>query len=122
MNPLQPAKPFDLDDTQKTVTTALLGLITSILSQREGSPDPEAGANLMESIQDALIAGTAACAEIHRMRAALARLRDTHRPKPHADPTQPGALCATCSLDGALTAWPCQPWTAADRILTHGQP
>src|SRR5690348_39171 len=113
--------PFSLDEAQKAVTTALLNLLKASLGGNS-EPDPETAASLRQSIQDALLAGSAACAEIGRMRASLTELRDTHRPQPHADHTQPGALCATCSLDGALIAWPCHTWTAADQILTHGQP
>lgn len=118
--PTAPA-PFNVDDAARTVTTAVIGLITLSFREKDQPVDPEAGKEFAASVREALLAGSAACAEITRMRTALTSLRDNHRPRPHADPNQPGALCTACSLHGALIAWPCETWTAVDQVLTHGQ-
>jgi hypothetical protein len=75
----------------------------------------------MAAIREGLLGGMTACSEITRMRSDITQLRDAHRPRPHADPTAPGALCEACSLRGALIAWPCETWRAADRTLTKDQ-
>jgi hypothetical protein len=114
--------PFDVDTATKTISGALIQLITmGFRKPEDGAPTEADGANLMKAIQDSLLAGSLACAEIKRIQADIAAMRDTHRPRPHADPTKPGALCEACSLSGALVAWPCGPWSAAEKVLTRGQ-
>lgn len=124
MNPFQqpttPA-PFNLDTAQKDIGEALLGFLRISLDGASLKDDPEAGRQIFESIKDSIVAGLGACGEVKRLYEALTGLRDTHRPRPHLDPTAPGALCAACSLHGALITWPCETWTAIDRTLTHHQ-
>lgn len=122
MNPAPTAAPFNLDQAQKTIGNSILHMVKASLGVQTNLEDPTVVAELWKSFQEALLAGSAACGEIKRIRGDIAQLRDTHRPQPHANPNTPGALCAACSLGGAITAWPCQPWTAANRILTHDQP
>jgi hypothetical protein len=117
----QTAKPFDLEESQKLIGSAVIGIVTLSLAKQE-TIDHETSVKVWSDIREAITAGAYACSEIRRMRDEITELRDSHRPRPHADPSRPGALCAACSLDGALISWPCQVWTAADRILTQGQP
>lgn len=84
-------------------------------------PGPAEGKQLMDSIRAAITAGSEAITEVSRYRSELSALRDGHRPQPHADPDQPGALCAACSVHGSIVPWPCATWSAAERILTHGR-
>ncbi len=114
--------PFEVDTASKTISGALVQLLTLTLRGPESAPPtPEEGTAFMNAIREAIFAGTQACGEIKRMQADLTAMRDTHRPRPHADPTKPGALCEACSLSGALVAWPCSPWNTAEKILTRGQ-
>lgn len=119
MTPTAPT-PFDLDASNKAISTALVSYITFSLSQ-PGERTAESVQQMLTDIQNAITAGSAACAEVGRMRTELAALRDQHRPRPHADPSAPGALCEACSLHGSLVQWPCQTWQAVDRTLTNGQ-
>ena len=122
MNPLtsEPA-PFNLDTTQKTISAGLVGIVRILLDGASLKGDPQAAQQIFGEIKDALIAGSSAYAEVKRLHGSLTALRDQHKPRPHADPTAPGALCNACSLHGVLVAWPCETWTATDRALTHGQ-
>jgi hypothetical protein len=114
--------PFDLDTAHKAIGTALVTMVTfSFRGPNAAPPTPDEARQFMEAVQQAVFQGSNACAEIKRMREDLTQLRDSHRPRPHADPTQPGALCEACSLTGALIAWPCGPWSTAEQILTRGQ-
>lgn len=119
MTPASPT-PFDLDAASKTVTGALLSYMKFSFAAPAERNEADVR-QMLDDLQNALIAGSAACAEVDRLRGELSRLRDQHRPRPHADSSAPGALCEACSLHGALIGWPCQTWTAADRTLTHGQ-
>ncbi|MGW2692401.1 hypothetical protein ACWC3Y_11125 [Streptomyces sp. NPDC001296] len=121
MNPFEtPAPaPFDLTDTQKTISNALVGFVQLSLGGDAIKNDPETGRQFFEAIKDSIVAGMAACGEVKRLTEALTGLRDKHQPRPHLDPTTPGALCAACSLHGALIAWPCETWTAVDKTLAH---
>lgn len=112
---------FNVDTASRTISGALVQMVTLSFRKPEDTPTPEDGAALMKAVQEAILAGSQACAEIKRIQSDLAAMRDTHRPRPHADPNQPGALCEACSLTGALIAWPCGPWNTAEKILTHGQ-
>jgi hypothetical protein len=116
-----PNKPYDNDTTMKTVSGALIKLVMMGFRDPATPPSDVDGEELMTAIREGLLGGTLACAEVNRMREALKVLRDAHRPRPHADPTAPGALCETCSLHGALIVWPCETWRAADQILTKNQ-
>lgn len=116
------SKTFDLDTAHKTITGALMKLLMLSLRDPAAPPTESDAGELMTAIRDALLSGSMACSEITRIRDSLIMLRDTHRPRPHADPSTPGALCEACSLRGALVTWPCETWTAADKTLTHGQP
>ncbi|MGW4889622.1 hypothetical protein [Streptomyces murinus] len=119
--PATPDEPFDLDKAHSTIGDALMGMLRLTFREPGTQPDPAEAKALMESIRNALLAGTRACAEITRMRHELAALRDNHRPQPHADAMKPGALCAACSVHGSIVSWPCATWSAAERILTHGK-
>lgn len=114
-------KPFDLDVANNAIGGAIVSLVKLTFREPGTMPDPAEGRAFMENLRQALTAGSAACAEVTRMRTELASLRDSHRPQPHADPTKPGALCAACSVHGSIVAWPCATWTAAERILNHGK-
>ncbi|NUS26097.1 MAG: hypothetical protein HOV92_18000 [Streptomyces sp.] len=121
MNPLQAPTPFNLDTAQTDISNALIGFLRISLDADKVKNDPDAGRQIFESIKDSITAGLAACGEVKRLLDGVAALRDRHQPRPHADPTQPGALCSTCSLNGAIVAWPCDTWTGVDRLLTHGK-
>lgn len=124
MNPFQtPAPaPFNLNIAEKAITDALIGFVRISLDGASLKDDPEAGQRIFESIKDSILAGSNACAEVKRLQAEFTGLRDSHRPRPHADPSTPGALCEACSLNGALISWPCETWKTADKALTHNQP
>lgn len=123
MNPFQtPAPaPFNLDTAQKDISSALVGFVQLSLNAIALKDDPDAGRQFFDAIKDSIVAGMAACAEVKRLLDAFTGLRDKHQPRPHLDPSKPGALCAACSLHGALISWPCETWTAIDQTLTHGQ-
>jgi hypothetical protein len=114
-------KRFDLDEASSTITGATVGYLQIVLRAPGTAPDRQQAAAVMEEIRLALMAGSQACSEVRRVRTEMAALRDVHRPQPHADPTKPGALCAACSLNGSIVAWPCATWSAAERILNHGK-
>lgn len=118
---LDPNAPFDITASDKAIGDALVSLVTLSFRQPGEPIAPEAGQQFFEHVKDAIFAGSMACGEIKRLRADMAAIRDAHRPRPHADPSAPGALCEACSLHGALVSWPCATWTAVDRSLTHGQ-
>lgn len=109
---------FDLDSASTQIGAAVAGVIKMTFRPPGQQPGEKASKELFDSILHALVAGGSACAEVKRLRGGLARLRDNHRPRPHADPTAPGALCQACSLHGALVPWPCEPWQCADHLLT----
>lgn len=113
--------PFSLDTANKSIGNALVDLIKLMFPRPGTTLDRAAGQDILKSLTDGIGAGSQACTEVTRLRTAFTALRDSHRPKPHADPTAPGSLCAACSLHGALIAWPCETWTVADRTLSHGQ-
>ncbi|WP_432169098.1 hypothetical protein [Streptomyces sp. 1222.5] len=113
--------PFDLATANDAVGKAVAGLLTMTLRPRGSKPDPAEAVAVMNDMREAIMAAASACAEITRMRAELTSLRDSHRPQPHADPTKPGALCAACSVQGSIIAWPCGAWSSAERILNHGK-
>jgi hypothetical protein len=117
-----PATPFVVDDAHKAIGQAIAGLVKAMFAGPDAAMDPEAGKQFMESLTGALTAGSSACVEVKRITAAVTQLRDSHRPRPHLDPTAAGALCEACSLTGALVAWPCGAWTGAEQILAHNQP
>lgn len=112
---------FDLKISEAAISEALVSMVKLVFRQPGTMPDPAEGRAFMDSLRNALLAGSQACAEVKRMRADLISLRDSHRPQPHADPSKPGALCAACSMHGSIVAWPCATWSAAERILTHGK-
>ncbi|MGW4493826.1 hypothetical protein [Streptomyces sp. NPDC004376] len=122
MNPFEtaPRTPFDLDTANKAISTALISFVRMSLDPTV-KDDPTAGEQIIGAIKDAILAGSNACAEVKRLQGEFTAMRDKHQPRPHLDPSTPGALCAACSLHGALIAWPCETWKAADRALTHGQ-
>lgn len=122
MNPFDaPAPaPFNLDTATKSISNALLGFVRMSLDPSV-KDDRAAGEQIIAAIKDAILAGSNACTEVKRLTDEFTTLRDTHQPRPHADPTQPGALCTACSLHGALIAWPCETWKAADKALTRNQ-
>lgn len=122
MDPIQTPTPFNLDTAQKDISGALLGFLRMSFGGDEAKNDPEAGQQLIDAIKDSITAGLSACTEVKRLLDGLGALRNRHQPRPHADQSTPGALCAACSLHGAIVAWPCETWTAADQLLTHGQP
>ncbi|MET7776285.1 hypothetical protein ABZU94_10595 [Streptomyces mirabilis] len=113
--------PFDDHTASATMADAVIAMVTMSIRSPGTKPDPEQAVTVMGKIREALTTGLAACAEVSRLRTGLAALRDEHRPRPHADPTQPGALCAACSVHGALVSWPCGTWSTAERILNHGK-
>lgn len=113
--------PFDLKAVESTIAAATIGFLEIALRAPGTPPSPDQAAALSQKIRDALMGGMRACGEVTRIRTELATLRDGHRPQPHADPTKPGALCAACSVHGSIVAWPCATWSAAERILNHGQ-
>ncbi|MET7477974.1 hypothetical protein ABZT17_26905 [Streptomyces sp. NPDC005648] len=112
-------EPFDLEADGKTIAMATIGYLQLTLRPPGTVPTAEQATAVMADVRAALLAGTKACSEVSRLRTDLTSLRDTHRPKPHADPTKAGALCAACSVHGSIVAWPCATWSAAERILTH---
>lgn len=116
-----PAAAFDVEAANRTIGESMVNLVKLMMPMPGSEPDPELANSFMTSITTALAAGSGAVAEVKRLRADLAQMRDSHRPRPHADPTAAGALCEACSLHGALTAWPCGTWTSVERILAHGQ-
>ena len=116
-----PNAPFDADASGKAIGGAISSLIKLSFPTPGAELDPDAAAAFMTTITEALAAAGHALAEVKRIRGALTAMRDGHRPRPHTDPTAPGALCDACSLHGALITWPCTPWTAAEQILTHNQ-
>ncbi|MFJ6841395.1 hypothetical protein ACIQRE_01860 [Streptomyces griseoluteus] len=116
-----PDKPFDLEGATRAMSTATLSILKLYTRPPGVAPTPDEAQEVFTGMREAAIAGIAACAEVKRLREEVAGLRDSHRPKPHADPSKPGALCAACSTGGSLVAWPCDPWTTAERILTHGK-
>lgn len=122
MNPFDttPAA-FDLDTSQKAISTALISFVRVSLDPTF-KDDPAAGEQMFDAIKDAILAGGNACAEVKRLREDLAALKDKHQPRPHLDPSTPGALCTECSLDGALIGWPCGAWKTADQVLNRSQP
>ena len=122
MDPLQTPTAFDLTTAQQAITGALVSFVRISIGGESPKDDPQAGEQLFENIKNAITAGMSACTEVKRLTDSLTVLRNRHQPRPHADPDKPGALCAACSLHGAIVAWPCEAWAAADRILTHGQP
>lgn len=116
-----PAAAFDADAAHRSIGDSMVTLVKLMMPIPGAAPDPELASSFMTSITTSLAAGSAAVAEVKRLRTDLAHLRDSHRPRPHADPTAAGALCEACSLHGVLAAWPCSAWTAVERILTHRQ-
>lgn len=114
-------KPFDLDDATSTIGKAVVNMVKMTFRDPGTTPSRAEGKELMDSIRDAIAAGSGAITEVSRMRTELTALRDGHRPQPHADPEKPGALCAACSVHGSIVPWPCATWSAAERILTHGR-
>ncbi|MFC1420800.1 hypothetical protein [Streptacidiphilus cavernicola] len=116
-----PEAPFDADVANKAIGAALVNLVKLMLPAPGQGPDPELAETLMPALTGALTAGSAAVAEVRRVREAVATMRDGHRPRPHADTTAPGALCESCSLHGALIPWPCAAWTSAEQILAHSR-
>jgi hypothetical protein len=117
-----PTAPFDADAAKKAIGDSMFNLVKLMMPLPGASPDPSLADSFMTSVTGALAAGSQAISEVKRIRDDVAQMRDSHRPRPHADPTAAGALCEACSLAGSLTAWPCSVWTAAERILTHRQP
>lgn len=113
--------PFDEKTATTTMVDAVISMVTMSMRAPGAMPDREQAAALMGKIREALQTGLAACGEVSRLRTELATLRDEHRPRPHADRTAPGALCAACSIHGALISWPCGTWSAAEKILNHGK-
>lgn len=123
MNPFEtPAPPpFNLDTASKDISDALIGFVRLSLDAESLKSDPQAGRQFFDSIKNSVVAGMSACGEVKRLQDEFSALRDRHKPRPHADPTTPGALCEACSLNGSLIAWPCETWKAADKALTHHQ-
>ncbi|MFF9310133.1 hypothetical protein ACF1BS_04400 [Streptomyces sp. NPDC014748] len=113
--------PFDLDAADSAVGNAIIGMLKMMMREPGSKPDPTEAKAVMDGIRQGLMAGSQACTEITRIRAELAALRDEHRPRPHADSAQPGALCTACSVHGSIVIWPCGTWSAAERILTRGK-
>lgn len=113
--------PFDEKTASATMADAIITMVSAPMRAPGGRPNRETASAVMDKIKDALITGMAAVAEVSRLRAELGALRDEHRPRPHADPTAPGALCAASSIHGALVSWPCSTWSATERILNHGK-
>ncbi|MET9122967.1 hypothetical protein [Streptomyces sp. NPDC004528] len=113
--------PFDDKTASTTMADAVFGMVSLSMRAPGTDVDPEQASVLMGKIRAALSTGLAACAEVSRVRTEVEALRDEHRPRPHADPDKPGALCASCSLNGSLISWPCATWSAAERILNHGK-
>jgi hypothetical protein len=116
-----PNTAFDLDVITAALGNAASAVLHLVLRAPSAPVDSETGRQFMTAITDAIAAGHQACTEVTRLRAAFGAQRDAHRPQPHANSATPGALCAACSLHGALVSWPCEPWTAAERVLTHGR-
>jgi hypothetical protein len=114
---------FDLDRDTKTVGEALMKLIKLYFPAPGAEKPTLAEAKVaVDLISEGLFSGSKACGEVARLRKVLTTSRDLHQPRPHADPTKPGALCVACSLDGSVTAWPCRAWQALDTALMHDQP
>lgn len=109
--------PFDLDAATTQIGAAVGGVIELTFRPSGEVPTPEATKSVWDAMLGALQAGSSACAEVKRIRGALTDFRDSHRPRPHADPTAPGAICDGCSVHGALVNWPCAPWQFAERLL-----
>ncbi|WP_435244925.1 hypothetical protein [Streptomyces tendae] len=120
-NPAAELQPFDLDTANLSIGNAIVSLVKLLMRAPGTTPGPAEARAALDNVQAALTAGAGACREVTRMHTELAALRDSHRPQPHADPTQPGALCAGCSVHGSIVSWPCGTWTAAERILNHGK-
>ncbi|MFJ8153912.1 hypothetical protein [Streptomyces sp. NPDC094468] len=112
---------FDEKTASATMVDAVIGMVNMSVREPGTMPDRDQAAAVMGKIREALTTGLAACAEVSRLRTELGALRDEHRPRPHADPNAPGALCAACSIHGALVSWPCGTWSTAERILNHGK-
>jgi hypothetical protein len=116
---LKVGEPFDLKAAHAQIGDAMVTMIKLMLPVPGSQPDQEAAQAAWQSLLQAITAGSHACNEVKRLRSEVAELRDAHRPRPHADPTAPGALCVACSLGGALVNWPCSPWQSADRIINQ---
>jgi hypothetical protein len=114
-------QPFDLNTANDAIGQAIASIVKVTFRAPGSVPAPAEAAAVMDSLRNAVLAGAQACTEITRIRAELAVLRDEHRPRPHADSSAPGALCTACSVHGSIVSWPCSPWTADERILTHGK-
>ncbi|MFJ6667466.1 hypothetical protein [Streptomyces sp. NPDC091383] len=115
-----PPAPFNVDTATKAISAALIGFVRISLDPSV-KDDRAAGDEIIGAIKDAILVGSSACAEVKRLQDVLAAMRNRHQPRPHLDPSAPGALCAACSLHGALITWPCDTWKGADHALTHGQ-
>lgn len=113
----QPPARFDVKAAHLTIGEAISSVLRLSLRGPAAAHDEELASSTFKAITLALMAGSSACAEVTRLHAELSAQRDRHRPRPHADPRAPGALCDACSLHGALVSWPCAVWQAAESIL-----
>jgi hypothetical protein len=73
-------QPFDLKTAGNAIGQAVVTLVKLTFREPGTMPDRAEGRAFMDSLRQALTAGSAACAEITRMRSELTALRDSHRP------------------------------------------
>lgn len=112
---------FDLDAANLAISSAIISMVTSAFRDPSAPPDTASSEQLVTNIRNALTSGAQACAEVKRLRDDITTMRDQHRPQPSADPQVPEPRCNTCSLTGVIVTWPCEPWSAAEQLLTHNQ-
>jgi hypothetical protein len=117
---LDPDRPFDVEEAKRIIGGTLLSMAKLMLRVPGQMPDAAALDQASAALPVALAQGSRACTELVQLREQIRRQQDQHRPRPHADPQQPGALCVPCSVHGSLVSWPCALWSMAEALLTGG--
>jgi len=120
--PFRADRPLDFEKAKEALGRATVGYLTiSMGGPKAQELAPEETADIAKWLPFGLAAGVRVLAELERMRGTLRRQQEQHRPRPHAAPDRPGALCDACSPDGQLVAWPCIAWTLIEDVLKESR-